>query len=274
MLYLYLIIFAQTVLESFPISSSGHVALITILCQKYFGTMFSQYVLDQSIFESWFYCLHAITALVLAIFFFPQWFFFIKNLSRVWRMVVRLVLLVGITDVITFAWYVVVRHYQLSIPLSLGFCITGIMLASLKFLRTVRPELIEGRSSRSFGISDALVLGAVQGIALLPGISRLATTFVVARWLGYSGQRAFELTWMIQWPLIFAASLLGFYQLHEAQALGDFLSFSFILAYLLAGLGAYAGLYAVQWCVDRDKVWWFAYYMIVPTVLAFGVVIF
>lgn len=223
--------------------------------------MFSEYVLDQSIFESWFYCLHAITALVLAIFFFPQWFFFIKNLFRVWRMVLRLVLLVGITDVITFAWYLVVRHYQLSIPLSLGFCITGIMLGSLKFSNS-------GRSGRSLGISDALVLGAVQGVALLPGISRLATTFVVARWLGYSGQRAFELTWMIQWPLIFAASLLGFYQLHESHAIGDFLSLSFILAYLLAGVGAYAGLCAVQWCVDKDKVWWFAYYMIVPTVLA------
>jgi undecaprenyl-diphosphatase len=266
MLYLYLIIFAQTVLESFPISSSGHVALITILCQKYSGALFSEYVLDQSIFESWFYCLHAITALVLAIFFFPQWSFFIKNLSRMWRMVLRLVFLVGITDLITFVWYVVVRHYQLSIPLSLGFCITGIMLASLKSLHSER-------SRRSFGIFDALVLGAVQGIALLPGISRLATTFVVARWLGYSNRRAFELIWMIQWPLIFAASLLGFYQLHESHAMSDFLSCGFIFAYLLAGVGAYAGLCAVQWCVDRDRVWWFAYYMIVPTVLAFGVVI-
>jgi len=274
MLYLYLIIFAQTVLESFPISSSGHVALITILYQKYFGPLFLETLLDPSIFESWFYCLHAITAFVLAIFFFPQWFFFIKNLSRVWRMVARLVFLVGITDVITFAWYVVVRHYQLSIPLSLGFCVTGIMLASLKFLNSACPSNNSARSRRSFGISDALVLGAVQGIALLPGISRLATTFVVARWLGYSSRRAFELTWMIQWPLIFAASLLGFYQLHESHAMSDFLSSRFIFAYLLAGVGAYAGLYAVQWCVDRDKVWWFAYYMLVPTVVALGVVIF
>jgi undecaprenyl-diphosphatase len=274
MLYLYLIIFAQTVLESFPISSSGHVALITVLCQKYFGPLFLEYGLNQSIFESWFYCLHAITALVLAIFFFPQWSFFIKNISRVWRMVARLVFLVGVTDVITCACYVIVRHYELSIPLSLGFCITGIMLASLKFLR---PSCISNNSKlacRSFGVSDALILGAVQGVALMPGISRLATTFVVARWLGYSSQRAFELTWMIQWPLIFAASLLGFYQLHESHALTDFLSSSFIFVYLIAGVGAYVALYALQWCVDKDKVWWFAYYMIVPIVLAFGVVIF
>lgn len=266
MLYLYLIIFAQTILESIPVSSSGHIALLTILFQKYFDLQPLDQVLDQQIFESWIYCLHGITALVLAIFFFPKWFFFVKHLFRVWRIVIRLIFLVGIVDVITFIGYFLVRHFDLNIPLYVGFCITGIALASLKSLSTMHTQ-------RSLGIRDAVILGGVQSIALLPGISRFASTFVVARWLGYSNKRAFELTWMIQWPLIFAAAILGFYKLYEIHAFADFVSFGLMFAYVFAGIGAYAALYFVQWCIYKDKMWWFAYYMIVPTLVAFGLVI-
>jgi len=268
MLYLYLIIFAQTVLESLPISSSGHVILITVLCQKYLPQFFYFPPIPAPIFESWFYCLHGITALVLAFFFFRHWWFLLKNYKRLWRMIVRLILLVGIADLVTFVCYLAVRHFELGIPLWIGFLITGITLASLKFTNTVRPELIDGHSVRSFKSHDALLLGAVQGIALFSGISRFATTFVVARWLGYSNKRAFELTWMIQWPLIVGACVLGHYRLYEFGALGDFYSIGFVCAYLLAGVGAYYALRVVEWCVVRDKLRWFAYYMIVPTIIA------
>lgn len=263
MLYLYAIIFVQTVLESLPISSSGHVLLFNMICDAHGSHYCVRPQLASPIFEAWFYCLHGLTAVVLAIYFFPQWFFFIKHIARLWRLILRLIFLVLCTDIITFVAFLGVHYFGFSFPLQIGLCLTALSLASLSFV----PQ----RSySRSFNIRDAFILGVVQGFALLPGISRFASTFVAARWLGYSNKRAFELTWMIQWPLLLAASILfGFYQLYEYQMLGTFFSGSFVFAYILAGIGAYAALYAVQLCIQHNKMHWFAYYMILPILLAF-----
>lgn len=260
MLYLYLVIYIQTVFESLPVSSSGHIALLDLMCQKYMET-FQCHVIPIHIFEPWFHSLHAITAFVLALFFFQNWFFLLAHLARTWRIVLKLIAFVGIADLITCIFYVMFHIYPVDLPLWVGFCATGLLLISLRFVR--RSDM-----RRSWSIRDAILLGIVQGVALLPGISRLAATFVASRWLGYSNERAFQLTWMIQWPLIAAASLVGFYQLHQYQVLGEFYSGGMLMAYFIAGVGAYSALYVLQWCVERDRVWWFAYYMAIPIGLA------
>lgn len=261
MLYIYLILFTQTVLESLPVSSSGHVALVDLLYQKYLGAILQWPIIPVAVFDPWFDSLHAITAIVLALFFLRDWVFLLTNISRTWRIVLKLIALVGIADVITCAFYGLFHFYPVALPLTVGFCITGMLLASLRFLG-------QKNARRSWGLRDAIILGVVQGVALLPGISRLAATFVAARWLGYSNERAFHLTWMIQWPLIAAASMLGYYNLYKQHMLAEFYSGWMLLAYLLAGVGAYAALWMLHWCVMRNRVWWFAYYMILPAGLA------
>lgn len=261
MLYIYLIICVQTVFESLPVSSSGHVALLTSLCEKYGGLASEIAALPPELFEPWFHSLHAITALILAIFFLREWFFLLANFVRTWRIVCKLIFLVGIADVLTSGWYVLFHWYPVSPPLYVGFFITGVLLASLRFAA-------HAHGRRAFNVRDAIMLGAVQGIALVPGISRFAATFVASRWLGYSNERAFQLTWMIQWPLIAAASVLGFYDLYRVDALAQFYSGWLLVAYLCAGVGGYAALAVAHWCAVRDRLWWFAYYMIIPLAIA------
>src|ERR1700722_129759 len=42
----------------------------------------------------------------------------------------------------------------------------------------------------------ALLVGVAQGVAVLPGVSRSATTLAVLLWLGVRGERAFELSFL------------------------------------------------------------------------------
>lgn len=85
---------------------------------------------------------------------------------------------------------------------------------------------------------EALLIGASQIIALIPGVSRSGITMSSARWLGFTRAEAARFSMLIAIPTIAAASLLPLYslwtvgtitQLHEAL-LGIVLSFVFAYA--------------------------------------------
>ncbi|MFS8507540.1 MAG: hypothetical protein LVQ75_05700, partial [Candidatus Babeliales bacterium] len=62
-----------------------------------------------------------------------------------------------------------------------------------------------------------LVVGIAQGLALLPGISRFGSTFVVGRFLGFSSMQSFQYSFLIAWPLMFAAWVKGSYDLFSTR---------------------------------------------------------
>ena len=113
-------------------------------------------------------------------------------------------------DAVTVALYLFkpesAPHY-----LPFGFFITIVALGSLYWCPV--------RSAQPLRWDKALVIGLVQGIALLPGISRLASVFVATRWLGYNNRQAFEISWMIQVPLIAAAATKGLLALYKQHHL-------------------------------------------------------
>ncbi len=84
--------------------------------------------------------------------------------------------------------------------LGLGFLVTFACLTSTLF---VRAGSVEHPSIRA-----ALLLGFVQGIAVLPGISRSGSTIAVALFLGVQRGRAFELSMLMSIPAVCGAALL------------------------------------------------------------------
>ena len=117
----------------------------------------------------------------------------------------------------------------------------------------------------------AVILGVVQGIALLPGISRMAITYATARWLRFSPRLAFELSCAIQWPLIAAAFCVSFLRLAQLPAHNELRLFiaqwQTICVIGAASLVALIGLCFVQRSMVRGTVWRFAYYMSIPLVV-------
>lgn len=54
----------------------------------------------------------------------------------------------------------------------------------------------------------ALVIGVLQGLAVLPGLSRSGSTIAGALWLGVRPERAFELSFLMSLPAVFGAIVL------------------------------------------------------------------
>ncbi|MFC1641654.1 undecaprenyl-diphosphate phosphatase [Myxococcota bacterium] len=86
------------------------------------------------------------------------------------------------------------------LAVGLGFLVTSLLLASARW-----PQ---GGEATSVPLWGALLLGAVQGFAVLPGVSRSGSTIALGLWLGLKRERAFELSMLMSVPAVLGAVAL------------------------------------------------------------------
>jgi undecaprenyl-diphosphatase len=248
---------AQIILESFPISSSGHVALLSFVCPV--DSTFSTYIYVREYIG---YVLHLPTAIVVAIFFAPQWSFPFIHIKRCWKLVLKISWYTALATTVTLIGYGLSiaqgGALKMSLPLPVSFFITACCLWSLRWCKNDTYEKLDSLK--------VIVLGAVQALAFVPGISRFAITYVVARWMRLPARRAFEVSFLIQWPLIMCAALYSVYVLYRPSI--ELLNLPFVLVMLGASIMAYAGLCIVSYMVKKRIMWWWGYYMLIPLALS------
>ncbi|MEZ4219577.1 MAG: undecaprenyl-diphosphate phosphatase [Polyangiaceae bacterium] len=92
------------------------------------------------------------------------------------------------------------RFTSSPLVVGLGFLMTTALLVSTRWLR---PGSVESPS-----LPVALLLGVVQGIAVLPGVSRSGSTIAMALWLKVRPDRAFDLSMLMSLPVVLGAVLL------------------------------------------------------------------
>jgi len=264
MLFFYVIAAVQIVLESFPVSSSGHLALLKIFACNYDVMPHSwRACSDFFLTEHGEYLLHLPTIFVSAWFFRTRWLWLVHTLPRCWRIIIKIVLLTCCADVVTSILYGIRIVTGFTLPLGCGFLITALLLASLVWC----PRYVY----TSWNVRKALILGFVQGIALMPGISRLAATYVSGRWLGLAEHKALEISFLIQWPLLVAACIRSIYCVHGTGYNTQFLNPVMALVMLVASVGAVYGLHVTAYLSSHNRWWYFACYMSIPSIVWFMV---
>lgn len=232
------------ILESLPVSSSAHLKLIapTLLI----------------IPEELAVLIHVPTIVVILAYFYRDlWSFFINK--RHWIHGMWCLFYVGIADVITCMWYVFFHYYGRDwFAVWFGLAVTGTMLISLR---------AHYASQKTITWYHALIIGCVQGIALLPGISRLGSTYVVGRWLGLAPITAFSFSWAIEVPLLGAAAAKVIYT--NGVGILNLLPNWFWLFLPVAMLGAYCALWLVEWLIMQQRLWLIGIYMLAMSAVTF-----
>ncbi len=255
MLLVFLYYALPILLEPYPISSSGHVALLQQILSKINGIMVPEI---PSYYE---YLLHGPIALVVLVFFGRSWLQIVTTSSM---SQIKTMFFAGfMADLLTVLVYGFFSVVGMSIfPLWLGFFVTACLLFSLLLCKI---EIIE----QPFTMRSGAVLGIAQGIALLPGISRFGTTFVVARWLGYSEQKACIFSFLIEWPISIAGFFKGAVTMYQMQGdHSEVLNLSIGLVILIAMFGAYGGFYIIKQIIKQKKIWLFGYYVLFLSILS------
>jgi len=263
MIFVWMVV--QIIIESLPISSSGHVLLAEKIA-SHFG--YHHLLPDSWIVD---FLLHGPALVIMLCYFFSAWWlmvvhkpFKISLLSALstYRLMVQPIIFILAADLVTFAWWYsnIAQATNMRSFLPVGFLCTALMLYGSKFLR--------GDKKISWSLCDGAILGFFQGVALLPGISRFATTFFVGRYLGYSGQNSFALSFLIQLPLVCAAFCKGMITvLADPMLLVQFFHFWMLFGIVGMSFVSYKLLCFVGYLIQHNRLWYFAWYMILPIMI-------
>ena len=256
MVFFYLWASLKIILESLPISSSGHLFLFEKFLTFFFpGNYFFVGFEDLDFF------FHIVSALIFLFFLRKRIFEIIRKFFVYDRETFILLRNIFVTDVITSILFFSLKAVGLSwFPLSLGFTITALFLFSLVFIGVGREKNIN--------LKNSITLGFAQGLTVFPGISRFAVTFVFCRRFGMSARKSLEHSLLIIIPLFFAATVKAFLNTKFTLTIIRVLNIQTVCAMFASGI---AGYFVLRWVANvaySKKLWRFSIYFIIPIILS------
>ncbi|WP_323677099.1 undecaprenyl-diphosphate phosphatase [Halorubellus sp. PRR65] len=129
--------------------------------------------------------------------------------------------------------------------------LVGVLLVLTGLLqRYASPELDAGE--RDPDAVDAVFVGAMQGVAILPGVSRSGTTASALLFRGHDGESAFRLSFLLSVPAGLSAGAL---EVVQQGGLPGVAVAPTLLALVVAGVVGYLTIDALMRVVERVSFW-------------------
>lgn len=145
------------------------------------------------------------------------------------------------------------------------------LLVTAALLIVAEKSRKDGRSLTQLNGGDALIVGIVQGMAIVPGISRSGSTIATLLLRGIDGESAARFSFLMSLPAILGAMLLSVKDLQDVAT-------SELPAYGLGALLAFAsGLVAIRWLMNvvrRKRLAGFAVYCLLVGSSIIGYAVF
>ncbi len=121
--------------------------------------------------------------------------------SRLLRFLVLGTLATGIVGI---PLYITIRHTFTLVGGSVAMVLIGLLLLVTGFIARKKERLMEASEASRPGVEEkpahwraALVVGGMQGLAALPGISRSGMTITPLLWMGFEAEQAIRLSFML-----------------------------------------------------------------------------
>ncbi len=120
----------------------------------------------------------------------------------------------------------------------------GVMLVVFGLVLLAADRLRGSRDVDGFRARDAALMGAVQALALQPGVSRSGATISMARWLRFDREAATRLSFLMSLPIIAGAALFEAADVMASGGISRDLWPPFAWGTVTAGI---SGFLAVAW---------------------------
>lgn len=244
----------QGISEFIPISSSGHLVVARVVM----GMDLDQIPLLYDVI------LHIATLIVVIVFFRAR---VGRMLRALLHWVLRRVTREDETD-LKLAWYVLagtvitvviglsIRQLDLHLYPRIvagAFLVTAVLLILTHFAKGTLDY-------DQFRLRHAVIVGAVQGIAVIPGISRSGSTIWAALATGVSREKAGEFSFLLSIPAILGALIL---EMRHFQELQTAIAMDILIAGFIASLVfGFLSLALLVMLIRGGKLWVFSIYLI------------
>ena len=249
----------QGLTEFLPVSSSGHLVLL----QNLFGIREPELLFDIS--------LHIGTLIAIFIVFYQEILSILQTLLRLPALIkssgnlksvfadneeIRIFALILIGSIPTAILGILFHKFVDQIFGSVW--IVGVMLlVTGTLLWFTRQISIEGRPLIKVDIRDALMIGLIQGMAIMPGISRSGATISMALFLGMNREVAGRYSFLLSIPAILGAMILS---LNSTIIQTDIPVRIILLGTVTAATVGYIGLKILLRIVKQGRLYYFAPY--------------
>ena len=134
----------------------------------------------------------------------------------------------------------------------------GLLITAIELL------LVDGRKggikkAKATTYGDAAIIGVVQGVATIPGISRSGSTIAACLFLGLDKSFAIKYSFLMSVPAIIGANILELRHIGEDVLTGSLIA-SYIVGMIVAAVVGYICVKIMINVVKKSKYQYFAYY--------------
>lgn len=235
----------QGITEFLPISSSGHLALI----QNYFGNV----DVNLDIF------LHLATLLSLLVFFSKdilnliRGFFTFNKRNEEFRLAIFIIMASIPAAIFGF---LIAPHIEKVFSnlylVAFGFVITGLFL----FNASLKKE-----DNKKLNLKNTFLIGLIQALAILPGISRSGSTVSTGILSGIKKEKAVRFSFLLAIPAIIGATILNLEDINFSPQL--------LLPFIICFLTGLASIHLFLKKITLKNFKYFAFYCWLLAILIF-----
>ena len=156
---------------------------------------------------------------------------------------------------------------------------SDIIVEGICFLYTATILFFSDRcvkGNKKFGditVKNAVTVGAFQGVALLPGVSRSGSTISGGLFCGFERETAVQDSFILGIPAILGGCLLQVKDAVDQKAM-DIEPLNFAVGFIVSAIVGICAIKMVNWLVKSDKFKIFAVYTLILGVVVIGIGIF
>ena len=246
--------------EFLPISSSGHLLL---------GRMLLGLTIDESpAYKMLDILLHVGTLIPILIVFWKDWWAILKNPFKSKTLLLLFVASMP-TLVVKFIFDDFIDGCDTGWFLGVSFLMTAIFL--------LVAEYVSGRKQSKTdkpGFLHAIVMGCMQGVALLPGVSRSGSTLAGGLLSGLDRKSAAKFSFMMSAPAIAGALLLEGKDAIEEGWITELDLLPTLVGVLVAAVVGYLAIRFMLKLITKVSLNWFALYVAILGVLFLALQLF
>ena len=227
----------QSITEFLPISSSGHLTLISKLISKpdlFFFTL-----------------LHLASLLAVLIFLRKEIFELIfhpnKN-KKIW-----FYWIIATIPAALFGYLlsdIVEKAFSSYLLLGICFIFTGVILHLTKYAKY-------SSKSSSISLKSSILIGLAQILALFPGVSRSGITISSGLFLGIDKEKITRFSFLLFIPLSLGAFVLELVKIPNPTS---YLNLTYIISFVLCSIFSLCSLQILSLIIKREKFWIFSFY--------------
>lgn len=249
-LSLFLLGLVQGLTEFLPVSSSGHLVLLT----KLIG-------IDESLFMS--ILLHEATLFSIVVVFYKDIWQMIRHPFSTKTM--QIVAATIPTCLIVLVIMPLVKQSFMGGFLPLCFAITAILLCASQSLakRNVAKELDS---------KTAIIMGIAQGFAVFPGISRSGSTICAGYLAGGDRKQVTKFSFLMSIPIIFLSMIMEIYDVIVGGVQITFPVWAIILSFLTAFVVGVLAIKLMMKITEKSWLIWFSIYLVIIAIISLFVI--